>query len=227
MTNKDFPNMLPVSEVFLSPQGEGIKAGLMTFFIRIAGCNFEEHPCGYCDTSYAWHSCQGTLNPVDKIIQDVETAVRQLGVKEICIIGGEPLWHEGIHDLIRHFRKGYGLTVETNGSLPIWRQEDFCWSMDIKTPSSGNSGYNRLDNLAVINSKDQVKFVISDRIDFDFASEMVKSRIVLTNVVFQPAWKTVTHAKLIKWVKEDRDLCSVVRIGDQLQKRWYPRRKRK
>ena len=218
--------MIPINEVFISPQGEGIKAGLMTLFIRVSGCSYavEGHPCSYCDTRYAWYK-NGKEFSVEKIQEDTEETLLKYDIKEVVLTGGEPLMYSPeINPLIHWLSKRYSLSVETNGGHLIWK-ENCCWSLDTKCPSSNNAEHNLYQNLEMLAQKDQVKFVISNRDDFNFASSIVKSRIVLTNVVFQPAWKLLLHAELIEWVKDDRDLVGVVRIGDQLQKRWYRKRR--
>ena len=228
-------NIIPINEVFTSPNGEGITTGLMTLFIRTAGCNFaiEGHPCKWnpnenpgCDTPYAWYpnQCKFSATP-EQLIQEIDKEMLIAGIREICLTGGEPLYHNGIEESIKYWDKKYHLLVETNGSLPIWKS-DACWSLDIKCPSSNNAEYNYYQNLELLTQKDQVKFIISNRDDFNFARDIVKSRVVLTNVIFQPAWKLLSHAELIEWVKNDRDIAGIVRIGSQNHKYWYPRRKR-
>ena len=220
--------MIPISETFISPNGEGIKTGLMTLFIRVAGCDYamQGHSCSYCDTSYAWHPENGKEFTVEQIIEQVEPVLLRIRIREICLTGGEPLaYSPEINSLIHYLGKRYQLSVETNGGHLIWK-EDCSWSLDIKCPSSGNSEYNIYDNLSLLTHKDQAKFVIGTRDDFNFARDLVKSRVVLTNVIFQPSYKLLSHAKLIDWIKKDRNIAGVVRVGTQCHKVWYPRKKR-
>ena len=133
--------MIPINEIFISPQGEGIKTGLMTIFIRVSGCSYAEHPCSYCDTSYAWYPESGLKSTVERILQNIEPILLRTGVKEICLTGGEPLlYYPEIKSLIHYLGKRYSLSVETNGGHLIWK-EDCMWSHDIKCPSSNNAEY--------------------------------------------------------------------------------------
>ena len=219
---------IPISEVFTSPNGEGITTGLMTLFARTSGCNFaiEKHPCRWCDTPYSWYpnQCKFSTTP-EQLIQEIDKEMLITGLREICLTGGEPLYHEGIKECIEHWGKRYHLLVETNGSLPIWKSSA-CWSMDIKCPSSNNAEHNFYSNLELLTQKDQCKFIIANRDDFNFARDLVKSRVILTNVIFQPAYKLLSHAKLIEWVKEDKDTMGRVRVGTQCHRVWYPRKKK-
>jgi len=219
---------IPISETFISPQGEGITVGLMTLFIRVAGCDYATngHPCKYCDTSYAWKSSNSKMFEVDDIQKQVELTMRTMNLKQVSLTGGEPLsYSPEINSLIHYLGKRFSLSVETNGGHPIWR-EDCMWSMDLKCPSSGNTKHNIYSNLKLLTNRDQVKFVVETRDDYNFARDLVKSRVVFANVIFQPSWKLLKHSTLISWIKEDKDLMRIVRVGDQLQKRWYPRLKK-
>ena len=218
--------MIPISEIFISPQGEGLKTGRMTLFVRVAGCSYSEHPCNYCDTPYAWYPDDGVGSTLEHIITSMEDILLMNRIREICITGGEPLlYYPEIEQLIRHFRKHYSVSIETNGGHIIWR-DTVLWSLDLKCPSSGNDGYNRYENICLLTPNDQIKFVISNWDDFCFARDITKSRIVLPQVIFQPAWKSLSYNKLIKWLKEDRDIIGKVIVGTQAHKVWYPRKRR-
>ena len=220
---------LRISESFVAPQGEGYMAGIMTLFVRVAGCNFyldnPSHPCAYCDTGYAWNLSKGKEMTLDEVAQNIDIICMQYGLNHVSFTGGEPLIYEDIKELIYWKSRKYNLTVETNGSISIWKSHCI-WSMDIKTSGSGNSQYNRYENIDLLEAKDQLKFVICDQDDFEFARSIVRPRFILANIVFQPSWKQVSHKDLIGWVKNDKDLAGKVRIGGQYHKYWYPGRKK-
>ena len=222
-------NTIPVSEIFISPQGEGLTTGLMTCFVRVAGCNLAiaKSPCLWCDTKYAWYPRQAKVSVTSEELKvDIDKIMLDNGLKEICLTGGEPLlYSEQLKGLIDYWSKRYHLTIETNGSLSIWKYKAM-WSLDTKCPSSGNAIHNLYSNLDILTEKDQVKFIIGTRDDFNFARDLVKMRIFITNIIFQPAWKMVVSSELIDWVKKDDDIRGRVRIGIQAHKYWYPKRKK-
>ncbi len=218
---------IPISEMFISPQGEGISTGLISLFIRVAGCNFaiESHPCKYCDTPYAWNKIESTLMTIEEIDNKVINFMTTNGLKEICLTGGEPLLYAmELFELIKIWSNRYHLTIETNGSYSIW-QENCCWSLDVKCPDSGNMEHNIHSNLALIEKKDQVKFVISNADDFEFATTILMANnatLSLSNIFFIPAYNVLKYEELIGWVKNDKYLAGKVRIGTQCHKTWYP-----
>ena len=196
---------IPISDIYIGLQGEGIKTGRRTIFVRVAGCNFaiDGHPCQYpCDTKYAWYPKQGKPYTMDSLIDKVANMSLVNNIKEICLTGGEPLSVPGIRGLIKYLR-GYNLLVETNGSYLIWRNE-CAWSLDIKCPGSGNDRYNNYDNLRLLTPKDQVKFVIANREDYEFAKKVRNGYVCMTNVIFQPAWKILEPRVLAEWIIDDK-----------------------
>ena len=219
--------MIPISEVFISRQGEGVRAGLRTLFLRVSGCNLvEEHnsPCQYpCDTDYAWYRKQGKMFEVSDIVEQVKMACLVNNINEVCLTGGEPLFHEEIKELTYWLSRWYNLSIETNGSLPIWRDDHIMWSLDIKCPSSGNHQYNNYDNLALLGRKDQVKFIVADQNDIEFAKKVL-SGVCFASIVFQPSWKKLSLGELWNML-DDKDLPQC-RIGTQLHKIAFPIRKK-
>jgi len=215
---------IPVSEIFYSFQGEGIKTGLPTIFVRISGCNFVEHPCRWCDTPYAWSESNAMRRmDIKELRKEVNScSTIKYRTNEICLTGGEPLSIKGIADFIYWIGKTCNLTVETNGSYPIW-PSGCSWSLDIKCPSSGNAKYNVYENLGLLTRKDQVKFVIADREDFDFAKNVINSYLCLTNKIFQPVWGVLDEKELIEWVKNE---VPTARIMLQQHKQVYGSEKR-
>lgn len=200
-----------IIERFKSIQGEGIHSGLPTFFIRLAGCNLR---CSYCDTKYAYG--QGTI--VDTKI--LVTEAKQQGVKFICITGGEPLNQANTKILMADLLKaGFYLDIETNGSIDIKKfpnSEHVLYSLDIKCPSSLMHKSMYFNNLKVLKQKDQVKFIMKSRFDYQFAKEVIQKYNLVgkTNIIFSPIGG-VKADKLAKWVLEDN---LQVRIGVQLHK---------
>jgi len=168
-----------INEHFLSIQGEGIMIGVPTYFIRTMGCNLS---CGWCDTLYANDS--GVEMSVDEIVASTGDT------ENICVTGGEPLLQSEIEELIgRLIAAGKKVVIETNGSVDISSipiDAKVIISMDIKCPSSGMTDKMLISNLNKLSEKDQLKFVISDINDLDFAAEMVKRNKISASVIFSP-----------------------------------------
>jgi len=180
---------MKINEMFLSIQGEGIQSGIPTTFIRTPGCNLQ---CGWCDTVYARDPESGH----EMSYKDILAKVKKNGVRHVCITGGEPLIHKEVHDLVeRLVDKGYLVSIETNGSISIGEYIELdpakvVISMDMKCPSSGMAEHNFLENLKILRPTDQLKFVISDDKDLDFAKRLLKANPVGCNIVFQPVFGT-------------------------------------
>ena len=203
---------LPINERFLSLQGEGKDTGLPTFFIRIAGCNLS---CKWCDTKYSQKTSQGKEMSFEEILSEVPKEYPL----HVCVTGGEPLSHENIVpflELLGRHIKGW-VTVETNGSIPLpYVRPRVSWAMDFKCPSSGMDGYNVYENAEKLHAGDQLKFVIANREDYDFAKKLLTSfgwRSYQT--VFQLAYESLDPTELAKWILEDK---LDVRLGLQQQK---------
>lgn len=217
--------MINLVETFISPNGEGLTTGLMTLFVRIAGCNFAEegHPCSFCDTAYAWLKKDGHLSlSVKNFVDMIHEIMVNTNLREICITGGEPLSSASTITALDHLKKlNYHITVETNGSIAIWEDDDILWSLDIKCPSSGNAKYNVYDNLSKLKNTDQVKFIIANQEDFAFAVNKLPM-IPKGEVIFQPSYSELTHSRLIDMIKSNKDAIRRVRVGTQCHKLWYP-----
>ena len=170
---------MKINEIFLSIQGEGLNMGLPTVFVRTAGCNLR---CSYCDTKYAYD------NGENLSINDIAGKVSKFHTKRVCITGGEPLLQEDMLKLISRLR-GYSISIETNGSLDIsLLPQSVMVSLDIKCPSSGETGKMRFQNLKRLTKKDQAKFIIGTSKDYKFAKDIVTEYRLLekTNVIFTP-----------------------------------------
>ncbi len=198
-----------ISEIFYSLQGEGVLMGTPTTFVRTVGCNLD---CTWCDTKYARQG--GEEMSVDEVFEQVE----RKGVPFVSLTGGEPLLQEDIYRLITLFIDNeYHVTVETNGSVPlesIPNSEEIMISMDVKCPSSGMADRNLLDNLEFLSPRDQVKFVIADRVDYLFARKVLREHEVNAPAIFTPVGGTALK-ELAEWVLADR---LMVRVMPQLHK---------
>jgi 7-carboxy-7-deazaguanine synthase len=191
---------LLVTELFYSIQGESTWAGMPCGFIRLSGCNLR---CRYCDTQYAYE-------PGDPMkIEDVLSQMDQFDCTHITVTGGEPLLQEDTPLLIsKLLRKGYQVSLETNGSLDIGSVDPLCVKvMDLKCPSSGMQAHNHMENIRNLGQLDQVKFVIADQEDYQFAL-MMASR--LTNhmqpdrILFSPVHGHLAAQDLARWMLQDR-----------------------
>lgn len=203
---------IKINEIFKSIQGEGIQTGLPTTFIRTTGCNLR---CSWCDTKYAYD--EGRKMTIEEIVD----RCKNLTVKRICLTGGEPLIHgEKSVGLIKQLiKEGFEVLVETNGAVDVSNlPKETMISLDIKCPSSGMSEKMIYENLGFLKKKDQVKFVINDAKDYDFAKKIVEKHKIedKTNVIFQPVHGDNDFTKLlIKKVLDDK---LNIRVGLQIHK---------
>jgi 7-carboxy-7-deazaguanine synthase len=189
---------LRIFEIFHSLQGESSRVGLPTVFVRLTGCPLR---CGYCDTEYAFHG--GASQTLDEILQEVA----KYQAKYVCVTGGEPLAQKGCHDLLKALCDlGYSVSLETSGAMDISHVDPrVSIIMDIKTPGSGEEGKNLWANIPHLKAKDEVKFVLADRADYDWAKQVL-AKYALTEkspVLFSPVYKTLPPADLAQWVLED------------------------
>ncbi len=193
--------VLDVSEIFVSLQGEGTLAGIPTFFVRLSGCNLR---CNWCDTSYAQKPSKNFIS-IEEIVRHWEKAGK---IPYVQITGGEPLLQENVYDLMDFFLKeGVTLLLETNGSISLRKvPKEVIKILDLKTPSSGMTPYMRYENLAYLGTKDQVKFVIADRVDYEWAKKRMSLYYlpVYTQVLFSPAWGLMNPQELANWIIEER-----------------------
>lgn len=191
---------IKVNELFYSVQGESTFAGLPCIFIRLSGCNLR---CAYCDTTYAYS--KGALMSIETLINEVKSYDCDL----VEITGGEPLIQEGTPKLINELLdKEYTVLLETNGSQDISRTDSRCVRIvDIKCPSSGESEKNYFENLNKLSPHDQVKFVIGDRSDYDYAKYIIENKIKVLpqvgNILFSTVYDQVEYRKLAEWILED------------------------
>ena len=201
---------LQVTEIFRSLQGESTRAGLPCSFVRLTGCSLR---CVWCDTAYAFHG--GRPMSEDEIVGEVESHATEL----VELTGGEPLEQEGVYPLAaRLLESGKQVLVETGGHVPIDRLDPRAIAIvDVKAPGSGMSQFHLEANLANLRPHDELKFVLADRRDFDWAISYVAERGLDRNraVTFSPVWKSVEPAVLAAWILESG---RNVRLGLQLHK---------
>ena len=168
-----------ISETFRSLQGEGKRIGALTFFIRSVGCNLN---CSWCDTRYAMEG--GREMSVDELCELAKDD------REICFTGGEPLLQPDAIELIdRLSSQGKTVVIETNGSIDVSdvpKRDDIIISMDIKCPSSGMQDRMCFDNIAILGPKDQLKFVISDGNDLEYAISVIDRYGPTCEIIFSP-----------------------------------------
>lgn len=190
---------LRLTEIFLSLQGEALSVGRPTVFVRLTGCPLR---CGYCDTAYAFHG--GRWWEIDAIL----AAVAKHGVRDVCVTGGEPLAQKRCILLLKRLcDAGYRVSLETSGAIDI-ADVDARVSrvVDIKTPGSGEALRNRWENLALLTAHDQLKFVLCDRADYDWACAVLRERAldVRCEVLFSPSYGQLEARTLADWIVADR-----------------------
>lgn len=191
---------MKVAEIFVSIQGEGIWTGIPMVFVRTAGCNLR---CRWCDTRHAWDE-EMAHRWFDIDAEEIATRVRDMPTRWVCITGGEPLLQKEVYQLIELLYRP--VVIETNGSLPVNRLLEYKnvnISMDIKTPSSGMQDSNLFENVELLRPMDQLKFVIADQRDFEYAKDVLSKYRCRCEVIFQPVWGKMAE-ELARWVIEDR-----------------------
>ena len=190
---------LKITEIFLSLQGEARDAGWPTVFVRLTGCPLR---CQYCDTTYAFFG--GEWRTIDAILDEVA----RHGVRHVCVTGGEPLAQKRCIPLLaRLCEAGYDVSLETSGAIDIADVDPrVSRVLDIKTPGSGEVERNLWDNLALLTAHDQVKFVICDRADFDWARDVLREHRLheRCDVLFSPSHGQVAPRELADWIVAER-----------------------
>ena len=214
--------MIKINEIFYSIQGEGVYQGVPTIFIRFQGCNLLTH-CVWCDTSYAWDGSEGEDMEVSQIVDKCVELRPQTYRAWVCITGGEPLAQpEELLALVKKLKQyGFRVEVETNGSIerPFWWTRVDSWVTDIKCPSSGVCGVSISDWLGM-RVDDQIKFVVGDMKDLDFARKLINSKVAYNPVVLiSPVMKgELSYAKLNQpWLQEIAEFCKEMRVRYSLQ----------
>ena len=190
---------LKINEIFYSLQGESLTTGTPTLFIRLTGCPLR---CHYCDTEYAFSG--GEWMSIDEILKRTQKDE----ARYITVTGGEPLAQKRCLELLRRLcDQGYRVSLETGGAHDITEVDQrVIIVMDIKTPSSGEAKRNRYQNIAHLSKDDQIKFVICNRSDYDWAKHCLEEYQLYQrcNVLFSPAWQNQNAAELGEWILADK-----------------------
>lgn len=190
---------LKITEVFLSLQGESRTVGWPTVFIRLTGCPLR---CSYCDSAYAFHGGQW------RSIPDLIVEARSHGVRHVCVTGGEPLAQKRCLLLLEALcDAGFEVSLETSGALDVAEVDPrVSIVLDLKTPGSGEAPRNRLANLPLLAAKDQLKFVLCSRADYDWAKAMLAEHRLAERceVLFSPSHGELAARELADWMVEDR-----------------------
>ena len=190
---------LRVTEIFLSLQGESRTVGIPTVFVRLTGCPLR---CLYCDTTYAFKGGEAVA------LDDVLARVTSYGVRHVTVTGGEPLAQVACLDLLAALcDRGYDVSLETSGALDVSAVDPrVVRVVDLKTPASGEVEKNRYDNLGHLGPSDQVKFVICDRADYEWAkAELARHDLAgRCEVLFSPSYGQLPAHELAEWILHDR-----------------------
>jgi 7-carboxy-7-deazaguanine synthase len=207
---------LRVTEIFHSIQGESTWAGLPCTFVRLTGCPLR---CVWCDTEYAFHG--GEKISLDEIMESVKSA----GSPLVEITGGEPLVHPGAFRLTeRLLEEGFTVLVETSGAVDVSALDPRAHKiMDLKCPGSGESDKNLWSNLDHLTARDEVKFVVADREDYEWTRDAIRERSLdqrlargeLGALLVSPVWGKMELAELADWILQDH---LPVRLQTQLHK---------
>lgn len=190
--------VLTVFEIYLSVQGESTHTGRLCTFVRLAACDLR---CTWCDTPYAFTGGRRMA------VADVVAEVEKLGCRLVEVTGGEPLLQRDVYPLMEELiRRGHTVMLETGGHVPVDGVPDKVITiLDVKCPGSGESDKMHWPNLARLSRQDEVKFVIQDRADFDYAAHIVQSHALANRVgavLFSPVHGVLPPQDLAKWMIE-------------------------
>jgi 7-carboxy-7-deazaguanine synthase len=190
---------LRVSEVFHSLQGEASRIGLPTVFVRLTGCPLR---CLWCDTGYAFSGGRRMSLPA------ILDTVSAYGVRQVCVTGGEPLAQKNCPPLLTALcDAGYEVSLETSGALDIGKADPrVSRIVDLKAPGSGESERNRWRNIALLTPRDEVKFVLASRADYEWARQTLAEHRLEQRcpILFSAVWDTLAPRDLAEWILADR-----------------------
>ncbi len=190
---------LRITETFLSLQGEADTVGWPTFFIRLTGCPLR---CRYCDTAYAFHG--GEWQTIARLVDEA----RKSGASHVCVTGGEPLAQRQCLTLLTVLCEGgFQVSLETSGAIDASTvDERVARVIDVKTPGSGESQRNLDLALQNLRPRDQLKFVICDRADYEWCRERVRTERLEARcqVLFSPSYQQLAAGLLANWILADR-----------------------
>jgi 7-carboxy-7-deazaguanine synthase len=190
---------LRINEIFHSLQGEADSVGFRTVFVRLTGCPLR---CRYCDTEYAFHA--GDWHDLESILE----SVGKFDATHVCVTGGEPLAQPNCLLLLERLcDAGFKVSLETSGAMSIAQVDPrVVRVLDVKTPGSGEVARNRVENFPLLTPRDQVKFVICSREDYDWSRAYLQEHTltVRCQVLFSPSYTEVPAATLADWILADR-----------------------
>ena len=193
------PERLRVNEIFHSLQGEADAVGYPTVFVRLTGCPLR---CQYCDTEYAFHA--GDWLELEAILE----TVLGYGTEHVCVTGGEPLAQPNCLRLLERLcDRGLKVSLETSGALDIAAVDKrVSRVVDVKTPGSHEAARNRIDNFGSLTPRDQLKFVICSREDYDWSKAFLLEHGLSerTRILFSPSYNEVSPRALADWILADR-----------------------
>jgi 7-carboxy-7-deazaguanine synthase len=208
--DKSSTTTLRLTEVFLSLQGETSRAGLPTVFIRLSGCPLR---CRWCDTPYSFQGGEAVT------LASLLARVADYGVPTVCVTGGEPLAQKNCPTLLSSLcDAGYSVSLETSGALDISKVDPrVSRIVDIKAPESGEETRNRWENLPHLTPRDEIKFVLANRADYEWARAVIQAQNLakVCPILFSPVQGELPPAQLADWILADR---LPVRMQMQLHK---------
>lgn len=188
-----------IVEKFVSIEGEGIRSGLPSIFLRFAGCNLN---CSYCDTKYA------TINPEyhEESLDEILAYSLSTGFKRVTLTGGEPLIQPHIHELINALvKEGFEVNIETNGSVDIrYVNRNAIITMDYKCPSSGMEDKMLTENIKYLGKHDVLKFVVATNRDLEKALEIIKTFQPACNIYFSPVYQMIEPKEIVNFILSNK-----------------------
>jgi 7-carboxy-7-deazaguanine synthase len=192
-------DLIRITEIFYSLQGEANTIGIPTIFVRLTGCPLR---CSYCDTAYAFNG--GEKWTLDAVMERVAS----FSCRYVTVTGGEPLAQAGCNELLTRLADtGYCVSLETGGAMDVAGVDPrIIKVMDLKTPSSGETHRNLFGNIAYLNSDDQVKFVIGDAEDYSWAKSQLQQWNLAERcqILFSPVMGRQNPTRLAEWILNDR-----------------------
>jgi 7-carboxy-7-deazaguanine synthase len=190
---------LRINEIFHSLQGEADCVGFPTVFVRLTGCPLR---CQYCDTEYAFHS--GEWLDLEAVLGKV----REFGAAHVCVTGGEPLAQPNCLKLLERLcDAGFSVSLETSGALDVSAVDSrVSRVIDVKTPGSNEESRNRIENFAHLTMRDQLKFVICSRADYDWSKDFLRAHSLMERcrILFSPSYTQQSPTMLADWILADR-----------------------
>ena len=190
---------LKITEIFHSLQGEADTVGFPTVFVRLTGCPLR---CQFCDTAYAFHG--GEWMTIDGVL----ARVAEFAPRYVCVTGGEPLAQKNCLPLLTQLcDANYRVSLETSGAMPLAGVDArVSRVVDVKTPGSGEERRNRYEDLALLRSEEQIKFVICDRADYEWSRDKLGEHKLpqRCTVLFSPSAEQLPARQLADWILEDR-----------------------